>query len=440
MNSFDLLRFDREHLWHPYTSALHPLKVYEAVSTEGCNIILRDGSRIVDGMASWWCAIHGYTHPALVAAVKEQADRMPHVMFGGLTHAPAVTLARRLLDMAPAGLQHVFFADSGSVAVEAALKMALQYQQSVGKMEKCSFLTLRGGYHGDTFGAMSVCDPVTGMHTLFGPMLARQHFAPRPTLPFTGTWDEGLGRELEGLFHRHGAQAAAFIAEPVLQGAGGMWMYHPGYLKKAEELCREYNCLLILDEIATGFGRTGKLFACEWANVTPDILCVGKALTGGIMTLGAVLASAEVAEGISRGGGVFMHGPTFMANPLACAAANASLALLEDGTWHERVAHIETILREGLEPCARMDGVHDVRVLGATGVIEMKQPVAVEKLQTFFVEECSVWIRPFGRLIYVMPPYIIADAELAMLTGAMREAVQRGMWIPDSSAGKISVP
>jgi len=424
----ELLSFDRSHIWHPYTSALHPLTAYEAVRTSGCCIHLRDGSKLVDGMASWWCAIHGYNHPAILSALKKQADIMPHVMFGGLTHAPAVELARKLLDVTPSRLEHVFFADSGSISVEVAVKMALQYQQAAGDKNKTRLLTVRGGYHGDSLGAMSVCDPEGGMHALFSGILPRQLFAPRPSCPFDGTYDPASAAGLEALFANHGEEIAAFIIEPVVQGAGGMWIYHPSYLKRAEELCREYGCLLIFDEIATGFGRTGKMFACEWAGVEPDIMCVGKALTGGVMTLAATLASGEVARGISAEGGVLMHGPTFMANPLACSAAVASLGLLEDDNWKKNVLRIEKVLREGLDPCRELSGVRDVRVLGAIGVLEMEEAVDVERLQHFFVRECSVWIRPFARLVYIMPPYIIKDGELEQLTYAMRRAVERGIW------------
>ncbi len=424
----DLLSFDREHIWHPYTSALRPLRAYEAVETRGTRIILRDGQSLVDGMASWWCAIHGYNHPALLAALRAQAARMPHVMFGGLTHEPAVGLARKLLDMAPAGLERVFFADSGSVAVEVALKMALQYQQAGGRPEKSRILTVRGGYHGDTLGAMSVCDPENGMHALFRGVLPRQAFAPRPECRFDAPYDPAQALGLEAAFREHGPAAAALIMEPILQGAGGMWMYHPQYLRRARELCREYGCLLVLDEIATGFGRTGELFACGWAGVEPDILCVGKALTGGVMTLAAALATGEVARGVSRDGGVLMHGPTFMANPLACAVAGASLDLLADGAWREDVARIEAALDKGLAPCRGMPGVRDVRVLGAVGVLEMERPMNTERLQEYFIREHGVWIRPFARLIYVMPPYITPAGELETLTRAMRGAVTENVW------------
>ncbi|MDL2316500.1 adenosylmethionine--8-amino-7-oxononanoate transaminase [Desulfovibrio sp. OttesenSCG-928-A18] len=433
----DLLRYDREHVWHPYTSALHPLMAREAVATEGCRIILRDGRALVDGMASWWCAIHGYRHPALMRALREQALRMPHVMFGGLTHAPAVNLARRLLDMAPDGLEHIFFADSGSVSVEAAIKMALQYQQARGLHEKKRLVTVRGGYHGDSFGAMSVCDPEQGMHSLFRGMLPAQHFAPCPDIPFAAgsapSPDAKAGSSpsleaLETILAEHGRSIAAMILEPVVQGAGGMRFYAPAYLARVRDLCSHYDCLLILDEIATGFGRTGRLFACEWAGVRPDIMCVGKALTGGVMTLAATLASAGVARGISASGGVFMHGPTFMANPLACAVAGASLDLLADGSWRERVERIESAFREGLEPCRTMPGVADVRVLGAIGVIELNAAVHTEKAQDYLVREHGVWLRPFGRLVYAMPPYVISEEDLSALCRSMRGLLESGAW------------
>ena len=423
-----LADFDREHIWHPYTSALKPLYAREAVSTRGARIRLRDGRELVDGMASWWCAIHGYNHPVLLRALREQAARMPHVMFGGLTHEPAVTLARSLLSMAPKGMDRVFFADSGSVAVEVALKMALQYQQARGHTARTRLLTVRGGYHGDTLGAMSVCDPHTGMHSLFTGMLAQQLFAPRPDCRFDAPYDPASTQAFEVLLAAHAHETAAVILEPIVQGAGGMWMYHPEYLRRVHALCREHGCLLILDEIATGFGRTGKLFACEHAGISPDILCLGKGLTGGVMTLSATLASREVARGVSRDGGVLMHGPTFMANPLACAVASGSLDLLAGGGWRDDVARLERLLRDGLEPCRALPGVADVRVLGAVGVLEMAEPVDVERVQAYFVEKRGVWIRPFGRLIYVMPPYVASDGEIATLTAAMRGAVEEGRW------------
>lgn len=427
-SSADLLDFDREHVWHPYTSALAPLPTREAVATQGNRITLRDGRELIDGMASWWCAVHGYRHPALMAALREQAERMPHVMFGGLTHAPAVDLARKLLSMAPAGLEHVFFADSGSVAVEVALKMALQYQRTAGDSTRIKILALRGGYHGDTLGAMSVCDPENGMHSLFNGILPQQIFAPRPECRFDAPYDLSSEQALKAIFDQHGKSLAAMILEPIVQGAGGVWCYHPNYLRKAQELCRVHGCLLILDEIATGFGRTGKLFACEHGGVSPDILCLGKALTGGVMSLAATLATREVAVGISRNGGVLMHGPTFMANPLACAVSNASLDLLVDGSWKHEVARIETRLKLGLEPCRDARGVVDVRVLGAIGAIEMSSSVNVERLQTYFIDKHGVWIRPFNKTMYVMPPYMTPNQDVDTLTGAMHGAVKESKW------------
>ena len=424
----ELLRVDRDHVWHPYASAVRPMRAREAVGTEGARIVLRGGERLIDGMASWWCAVHGYRHPTLMRALAEQAEKMPHVMFGGLTHEPAVALAQRLLAMAPAGLDRVFFSDSGSVAVEVAIKMAVQYQRAAGCPERSRLLTVRGGYHGDTLGAMSVCDPETGMHADFYGILPRQIFAPRPTCRFDAEYDPTSAKAFETLLRAHAGEVAAVILEPVVQGAGGMWMYHPEYLRRVRELCRENGCLLILDEIATGFGRTGRMFACEWAGIAPDILCLGKALTGGVMSLAATLATREVAEGISRQGGVLMHGPTFMGNPLACAVAGASLDLLSSGQWKENVGRIEIALRQGLEPCRSLPGVADVRVLGAIGVLEMERPVAVEKLQDYVIGAHGVWLRPFGRLIYAMPPYVIADGEVRQLTLAMRGAIEENQW------------
>ena len=376
-------------------------------------------------MSSWWTVVHGYNHPRLTAALRRQAGRMPHVMFGGVTHEPAVLLAERLLELLPDGLERVFFADSGSVAVEVALKMALQYQQGVGAREKIRFLTPRGGYHGDTLGAMSVCDPVTGMHTLFNGILPRQIFVERPSCRFDAPFDPASLEDARRAFEEHGREIAAVILEPVVQGAGGMWFYHPDYLRGLAELCRAHGALLIFDEIATGFGRTGRMFALEHAGVTPDILCCGKALTGGVMTLAAAVCSQRVAEGICRDGQVFMHGPTFMGNPLACSVALASLELLADGAWRRQVAALESSLRTGLSPCAGMPGVADVRVLGGIGVVETEQPVDMAALQDFFVQR-GVWIRPFNRLIYLMPPYISPAEDIARLCDAVRAAVMEG--------------
>lgn len=419
--------FDAGHLWHPYAAIHPPAFNWIAAGTDGCRIRLADGRELVDGMSSWWAAIHGYNHPRLTGALQSQAARMPHVMFGGLTHAPATELGERLLALAPPGLDRIFYADSGSVAVEAALKMAVQWQHANGRPEKRRIAAHLGGYHGDTMGAMSVCDPVAGMHSLFAGLLPEQLFLPRPSCRFDGEFDETSLDAAKRLFAEHGGGIAAVIVEPIVQGAGGMWFYHPEYLRGLRTLCDRHDALLIFDEIATGFGRTGRMFAAEWADARPDIMCVGKALTGGVMTLAATLARDGIARDISRNG-VFMHGPTFMANPLACAVAAESLRLLADTPWRERVGGIERHLREALAPCRGMPGVADVRVLGGIGVVETAEAVNVPRLQAFFVDRHGVWIRPFARLIYLMPPYGIEAADLDRLAQAVVAAVKEEAW------------
>lgn len=423
------LDFDRQHLWHPYTSLVNPLPVYPVQSACGVQIRLSNGTQLVDGMASWWSAIHGYNHPALNQALNQQTSKMSHVMFGGLTHQPAVELGKRLVAMTPEPLDAVFIADSGSISVEVAIKMAIQFQVARGKAQKHKLATIRNGYHGDTFAAMSVCDPINGMHELFTGILTKHLFASAPTVKPDEDFDPAVHlHELETLFKQHHQEMAAFILEPIVQGAGGMRFYHPGYLQGISQLCDTYDVLLIADEIATGFGRTGKLFACEHTHVIPDIMCVGKALTGGYMTLAATIATREVAHTIGHGpgGGSLMHGPTFMGNPLACAVAVASLDLVIQGDWKAQVESIEKQLAESLLPCNNSQSyplVHEARVFGAIGVLEMKSDWNVAKVQAFFVEN-GVWIRPFGKLLYIMPPYSIELEQLQQLTDSMKVAAR----------------
>ena len=421
MNTEEILAYDREHVWHPYASMCNPIKVWQVESARGVMLSLAGGEEVIDGMSSWWAVAHGYNNEHINEALKRQIAKMSHVMFGGLTHEGAVLLAKRLIEISPRRMQKIFFSDSGSVSVEVAMKMALQYWHSKGVKNKTKFATARGGYHGDTWNAMSVCDPVGGMHSIFSGRLPINFFAPKPNPAFGEPWNEDSIGGMREILRDNRNEIAAVIIEPIVQGAGGMRFYHPQYLKELRALCDELGILLILDEIATGFYRSGRLFACEYAGVEPDIMCVGKALTGGYMSFAATLASDDVADTISNGGvGLFMHGPTFMANPLACAAANASLDLVLQPQTPLNVLRIEKKLKDGLAAARDIKGVADARALGAIGVLEMEKPIDMAKAQELLIER-GVWLRPFGRLLYTMPPYISTDSQLERITSAMVE-------------------
>lgn len=447
LSSLPAAEFDRQHIWHPYSSMTEPAPVWQVQSAAGVRLTLDDGRELIDGMASWWCAAHGYNHPVLNAALQQQLGKMAHVMFGGLTHEPAIELGRRLVALTPPGLDKVFLSDSGSVAVEVAIKMAIQYQQARGKAEKCRLLALEYGYHGDTMGAMSLCDPRRGMHHLFAGILPQQFFVAAPrtaftTQPLTTVQQTVLAEDVAALrlvLEAHHQQLAALILEPIVQGAGGMRFYHPDYLKAARALCDEFDVLLIADEIATGFGRTGQLFACDHAGISPDILCLGKAITGGYMTLAATLASRQVAETISNGeAGCFMHGPTFMANPLACSVACASIDLLLANNWQQQVERLQAGLQAGLNSLTELPEVADVRVLGAIGVVQMRDAVNVRKLQPLCIE-AGIWIRPFGDLVYVMPPFVMSDDDLQRLCAGIQTSVRQYLSSGDTRADQSFV-
>ena len=421
----DWIEYDKKHVWHPYSRAIDPPTPYLVEKAVGCKLTLANGVTLIDGMSSWWSVIHGYNRPELNAAIKDQLENFSHVMFGGLTHQPAIELAQNLINLTSEKLAHVFFSDSGSVAVEVGIKMALQYQIAMGKPKRKRLLTVRGGYHGDTLGAMSVCDPVTGMHSIFSNYLPKQLFVEKPNPAYDAPWDTRSLAEIEELLSTQQEEVAAVILEPIVQGAGGMRFYHPRYLKEVKNLCESYDILLIADEIATGFGRTGKLFACEHAGIEPDVMCLGKALTGGYMTLAATLTTSKVATAISsRDPKVFMHGPTFMANPLACSCAIESIRLLMNSDWQGQVASIENVLKEDLFEL-KTTLKFDVRVLGAIGVVQLVENIDIEKIIPQFIAK-GVWIRPFKNLIYVMPPYVISKEELSALTYSIKDILLNG--------------
>ncbi|QZE16015.1 adenosylmethionine--8-amino-7-oxononanoate transaminase [Halosquirtibacter laminarini] len=420
MHTEDITSIDKKHLWHPYTSMDNPLPCYPVESAKGVTIKLTTGEELIDGMSSWWAAVHGYQHPKLNEAITSQLSKMSHIMFGGLTHEPAVALAKKLLDITPAELNKIFYCDSGSVAVEVALKMALQYQMGKENEQRTRFATIKNGYHGDTWHAMGICDPQNGMHAIYKNRLAPTLFADSPKTTFDGKWDSSDFNSMRNIIEENQVEIAAVILEPIVQGAGGMRFYHPQYLVELRKLCTKHDILLIFDEIATGFGRSGKMFAMEHAQVVPDILCLGKAITGGMISFATTITTAHVATTISKGTpGVMMHGPTFMGNPLACSCANASLDLIMQPNTLESIHRIERELVKGLNPFKDLSIVKDVRVLGAIGVIEMYEEIDMEQFQEAFVRN-GIWLRPFGKLVYMMPPYIISSEELTKLISGLK--------------------